>query len=288
MTIKNQSIILVLTAVVVICGLLIISSCSLFNRKTEEPSRGNFFGWLEYERASKDISTVRAMYFGMPNGDKLQDAFEFHGIFHPLHTPDEAFRAYHYHGPFKSVLAVKANMKMGKLDGTATFWNEHGKIFKQRVFKEDMLVESKNKAPWLDNETDQTLPDGVYTFFEGEDFRSLDHSNYPTVGRQEVFKKGKMVETITANGEWKPVEEGFWKCMTGRVLCVPSRTEPEWFLNRRKLQDGTRLLIQGYEEPVVFSNKIQPFYPDYTDLQGRTLDTVGTRNAIFSWPEDKM
>jgi hypothetical protein len=277
----------ILIAIVMVSGLFIISSCSVGHSKTEEPSRGNFFGWLEYERADKDIQIIRAMYYGMPNYDKLRDAFEFHGIFSPVHTPDGAFRAYHYQGPFKAVLAVKSNMKMGRLNGTTTFWNEHGILFKQQVFQEDMLVESRYKAPWLDNETDQTLPDGVYTFFEGEDFQTLAHCNYPTVGRQEIFKTGKIVETITTNGEWKPIEEGFWNCVTGLVLCVPTRSEYEWFLNRRKLSDGAKILIQGYSDPVLFHIDKESFngrYPEYTDSQGRQLDTVGTRNAIFSWP----
>jgi hypothetical protein len=85
-----------LTTVVAIIGLFIITSCSIGHKKTEEPSRGNFFGWFEYERADKDIQIVRALYYGMPNGDKLRDAFEFHGVFNPAHTPDGAFRAYHY------------------------------------------------------------------------------------------------------------------------------------------------------------------------------------------------
>jgi hypothetical protein len=280
-----------LIGVILMSVLLVLSACSqdsnLFgHKKTEEPSRGNFFGWFEYEPADKDIQIVRAMYYGMPNYDKLRDAFEFHGVFNPSHTPDGSFRAYHYQGPFKAVLAVKTNMKMGRLNGTTTFWNEHGIIFKQQVFQEDLLVESRYKAPWLDNETDQTLPDGVYTFFEGEDFRSLSHANYPTVGRQEIYKVGQKVETITTNGEWRSIEEGFWKCVTGLVLCVPARSGCEWSLNRRKLSDGSRLLIQGYTDPVIFHVDMQSDngrYPEYTDLQGRQLNTTFTTNAIFSW-----
>jgi hypothetical protein len=256
--------------------------------KFEEPNLNDLGGWLEYKFGNVPDEGVRAVAVGSPNVDMLLDAFNFHARYSTHRTPDGKFRAYHFNGPFKAVLAVEADLKRGRLDGVATFWNERGKLRKQQVFREDILRDTRTSAPWLGSVTDQSLPDGVYTFT----MPSSGYAKWQTVVEQEVNKRGQKVKTISIGGQWEAVGEGFWKCLINRLVCFPTQSGCEWFLDRRRVVAGNKLLIMGDTLGVLHIdtdpvNKLDARLR-FTNIEGRNLDLGGGwSGAIYSWPESK-
>ena len=262
--------------------LVVLAGCA---RTASEPSWGDFLGWFDYQYGGASDLRVRVMYAGMPNGEALLPSFNFHTQYRPVHTPDGHFRAYHYSGPFRGLLAVKARMTKGRLDGPVTFWSGHGRVKEQLVFREDLLVERRTDAPWLDGAKDQSLPDGVYTFVSPD---VSQFARWQVVSRQEVYRGGRLVQTVTTNGQWLPIEKGFWLCLAGRLICVPTPSGNDWFIDARKLANGDRVLLRGRREPVIV--KLEPgrlrsseIQPRFTNESGESFD-LSDGGAIYAWP----